>query len=281
MNIRAMTASDLDLAAELVAAEHWLSETRETFEAFLAHDPHGCFVGEFNGERIGICIATAYDRHGFLGELIIIPAHRNRGYGESLLRHAMDYLTSRGCANMWLDGDLPAVPLYERLGFRTVGRSLRFLGRIPPQSAPGAGPMTADDLNAVIALDRAAFGDDRSFFLSYRFEHHPSLCRVLRRGGKVTGYVMAWPGNGVITVGPWVALPDEAQPVALLHDLAAVTGDLPLRFGVLYSNTRAVEALETIPTLQSTPHCLRMMIGPNTSLGTSAACLAMGSPAKG
>jgi len=179
-----MTPADLDFAAGLVAAEHWLSETRATFEAFLSHDPRGCFVAESNGRPFGMCVATGYGAHGFLGELIIVPDHRNKGYGEQLLRHAMNHLTTRGCVSMWLDGDLPAVPLYERLGFRGVGRSLRFLGTIPPIAMTGVGPMSSSDLRDVITIDRAAFGADRSFFLKYRLERQPGLCRVLRRSGR-------------------------------------------------------------------------------------------------
>lgn len=281
LHVREMSAGDLDFAADLTAAEHWLSETRLTFETFLAHDPHGCLVAELNHERIGVCVATAYRRHGFLGELIILPAYRNRGYGETLLRHAMDYLTSRECVSMWLDGDLPAVPLYERLGFRTTCRSLRFLGRVEPRPCGDVVAMTPADLDDLCALDLEAFGDDRTFFLRAKLERFPEYCRALRRDGHLTGYVMAWSGHDVVTVGPWVAHSDEAQPELLLHSLATMTGDLPLRFGVLESNTRAVALLRSISGMKETIPCMRMLRGVDDSLGVSLASLAVGAPATG
>lgn len=281
LSIREMTAVDLDFASSLTAAERWLSETRLTFETFLAHDPHGCFVAELNRERIGICVATAYGKHAFLGELIVLPAWRNRGHGETLLRHAMDYLIACGCSSMWLDGDLPAVPLYERIGFRTTCRSLRFLGHVEPRVSESVTSMTNADLHDVLELDRTAFGDDRSFFLRARLEHCPDYCLVLKRDDRLSGYVMAWPGSGVVTAGPWVAGLEEPQPELLLHSLARVTGDTPLRFGVLETNTRASGVLRSFPTLKETTPCLRMLRGIEAGLGVSPASLAVGSPATG
>jgi len=98
MVIRQMVSSDLDFALRCANAEGWLSETREVFETFLAYDRNGCFVAEHDSQRIGICVATRYKKNGFIGELIVIHAMRNRGFGKRLMQHAMG-----------LGGDLPAL----------------------------------------------------------------------------------------------------------------------------------------------------------------------------
>ncbi|MCJ7587284.1 MAG: hypothetical protein MUQ00_05195 [Candidatus Aminicenantes bacterium] len=71
MTIRTMRDADLDFAAESAALENWPSETREAFENFLGYDPAGCFVAEIDGRPAGICVATAYRRSGFVGEIIV------------------------------------------------------------------------------------------------------------------------------------------------------------------------------------------------------------------
>lgn len=154
--IQPMCSFDLDFAAGCTAAEGWASETRQEFEGFLAHDPDGCFVAEVNGNPIGICVATSYGEAGFLGELIVVPEMRGRGVGHRLIGHAVEYLRSRGAQNIFLDGDPPVVPLYERVGFRKVCRSLRFGGRIQRQSHPHVRAMRADDLDTIGAMDRDA-----------------------------------------------------------------------------------------------------------------------------
>jgi ribosomal protein S18 acetylase RimI-like enzyme len=281
LNIRTMTADDLDFAVDLAAAENWLSETRSSFEAFLGHDPDGCFVGEVGGHRIGICVATGYGEYGFLGELIVIPERRNRGLGRNLLQHAIDYLSSKGCSTQFLDADLPAVPLYERLGFRPVCQSLRYLGRIDGRQSHPARAMTPNDLENVAALDWRSFGANRSYFLEYRLERFPQLCRVMERERKISGFIMGWPGRGVVTAGPWVVRQDEIQPLALLYDLAQTCGDTPVRLGVLECNQRAMTLLDAVPGLETQTPCVRMARGPRDDLGTAPECLAVGSPAAG
>ena len=168
MYIRTMRTSDLDFAVTLTAAEGWSSETRAEFEGFLAYDPAGCFIAEVAGRQVGMCVATRYIGFGFLGELIVVEDMRGQGLGRRLLESAVSYLHAHGAGTIFLDGVLAALPLYERAGFRRVCRSLRFIGSLRGQPHPGVRQMRADDMPAVAALDQAAFGADRRFFLERR-----------------------------------------------------------------------------------------------------------------
>jgi ribosomal protein S18 acetylase RimI-like enzyme len=281
MTIRCMTNADLDFCVENVTREGWLSETRETFEMFLAHDPSGCFVAEEPSGPIGICVATAYETSGFLGELIVAPDRRGHGVGRQLMDHAIAYLRGRGCVSIYLDGDLPAIPLYERLGFRTLCDSLRFVGRIEAETGDRIRRLTASDLPTISALDQQAFGADRSFFIHSRFDKHPELARVCERNGEIVGYIMAQTGHGVISAGPWVADDSACNPLDLLHDLSCHTGDSKLRIGVLDTNRDAVSRLRAIDTLEETIPCRRMVLGPECNLGCSNRLYALASAAIG
>jgi ribosomal protein S18 acetylase RimI-like enzyme len=281
MTIRTAHTTDLDFFVECVTHEGWLSETRFGFEVFFAHDPNGCFVAEADQQRLGMCVATPYGTCGFLGELIVVPAQRGHGLGTHLMKHAIAYLQSRGCQSIYLDGDLPAVPIYEKLGFRAVTRSLRFLGKIEGQRSEGIHPIKPTELSALIESDLSAFGADRSFFLKRRVKLFPDLCLVQMISNKPAGFIMGQPGNGVVTVGPWLVQDASTHPVDLLLALAAACGDRKLRIGVLESNHAATMMLRSLISLTETDPCLRMVLGPDTGLGVSTQLLAVGSPAKG
>jgi ribosomal protein S18 acetylase RimI-like enzyme len=281
MNIRPMTLSDLEFAATLTAHEGWLAETKEDFEGFLLYDPNGCFVAEENGERIGICVATAYGESGFLGELIVRNAARGRGVGTQLMQHAIAYLSRRGVRGIYLDGVEAAIPLYERLGFRKVCRSLRFSGRVRGARYLEVRAMTPTHLAAVAEMDHAAFGADRSFFLRRRLSLHPHLCRVLEAEGRVRGFVTGRARVDLISVGPWVVPSRLAQPDQLLQALAAEGDSLDLALGVLEVNARAVKTIQDLGLAQRPHPPWRMVLGSSASLGSSEEVYAIGSAAKG
>lgn len=281
MTIRHMIDNDLDFCVENVTREGWLSETRETFVGFFAHDPNGCLIAEEDSHPVGMCIATAYDTCGFLGELIVVPGRRGHGLGQQLMEHAIAYLRGRGCESIYLDGDTPAVPLYERLGFRKVCRSLRFLGKVAGAPSQHVRAMTADDLGTIVEMDTAAFGADRSFFLKFRFKNFSHLCQTLLSDNRVVGFVMGQPGHGVVTVGPWLVQQGPANPCDLLHSLGLKVAGAHLRVGVLESNTEAIELIRSLGSLTETEPSWRMVLGPDIGLGDSSRLFAVGSPAKG
>jgi ribosomal protein S18 acetylase RimI-like enzyme len=281
VHIRAMTPADLDFAAACTAAEGWRSETRDEFEGFYEHAPEGCLVAERGHRRVGICVATPYGAYGFVGELIVASEARRHGVGRRLLESAIAYLHGLGVGTIYLDGVLAAVPLYERLGFRRVCRSLRFSGTLHGRAHPHVRPMVEVDLDAVRALDRSAFGVDRGFFLERRLAQSPVLCKVLEQDGKIVGYVLGRRTEDLVSVGPWVVHPEVERPVDLLESLAVETGDCTLGLGILESNTAAVAAVRALGFAERADPPWRMALGPSNALGASPMAYAVGSPAKG
>jgi ribosomal protein S18 acetylase RimI-like enzyme len=280
MNIRRMTPDDLDFAFGLVQAEGWRGQTRLSFEDFLAHDPDGCFIVEADGQAAGMCVATRYRQNGFIGELIVTPGQRGRGLGSAIFAHAVRYLQNAGITNLYLDGDAPGIPIYEKAGFRKVCLSRRFNGQVSGGEALQVHPAAPANLSMILRVDRALFGDDRSFFLRRRFERHPELCFVAEEGRQVLGYIMAHPADGVVNVGPWAALPGLPARL-LLERLALAVPGAGLRIGALDSNPRAIDLLRSLPGLQEDTPCWRMALGPQETLGSSGWLYATGSPAAG
>jgi len=281
MKIRPMQPGDLDFAMRCIQHEGWLSETRFDFENFLAYDPNGCFLAELKAQPIGICVATRYRRNGFIGELIVIEAMRGRGFGRRLLEHAIQYLHASGVKNILLDGDLGAIGLYEKVGFRKVCQSLRFLGEVQGKPHSLAQPFRAEDAEPIYRLDRRVLGENRHFFLARRLHHFPNLCRVVVQNDKIQGYIMGRPGNKVISIGPWIALAECADPAEMLASLASECGGEKLRISVLETNQNALKVIQSFPEFRPTEPCWRMVLGPSAQFGMNDQILAIGSPAKG
>lgn len=61
---------------------------------------------------------------GYVDHVVTFPAHRRRGYAGALVARLVAEARAGGCDPVFLlaEDGAPAVSLYERLGFRTVGR---------------------------------------------------------------------------------------------------------------------------------------------------------------
>lgn len=281
MIIREMRDSDVKFAVECTKREGWTSETEHVFRAFLRYDSAGCLIGQEDKRPVGMCVAVAYGDSGFLGELIVVPDRRRLGLGRQLLERGIDYLRTRGCHSIYLDGDEKAVPLYERIGFRHLCKSCRFYGRVEGRSESNVRAMAPEDMGAVERIDAEAFGADRRFFLKYRLQHFPRLCKVACTEGVVSAFCMGQPGHRVVSVGPWVVVGDYPSPLDLLESLAVETGAAPLRIGILESNSKALREVRTAKGLAEASPSWRMVLGPDTGLGASEQSYAIGSASKG
>ncbi len=279
--IRSMQSGELAFAAACTQAEGWVSEDLTTLQGFYIVDPGGCLLVEVAGEPAGICVATHYGESGFIGELIVRPERRGLGLGAALLKAGIDRLQARGARTIYLDGVLKAVGLYERCGFRKVARSWRYSSQLAGCPQPGVQPMEARHLAAVFALDEAAFGADRRFFLGRRWSLFPELGRVLVEDGQVCGYILGRRGLGWLSAGPWVVLPHVPAPERLLLSLVQQAGDAPLSLGVLDVNQNACTLLHALGFTPRPDSPWRMALGPDDDLGASPLCFAVGSAAKG
>ncbi len=277
-----MTGSDLDFAASLTAGEKWVTETREEFEGFLEHDPAGCWVGEFEGLPAAVCVGTVYGDRGYVGEMIVVPGLRPLGFGREMFGHVIDDMKRRGCRSISLDSVPRASAFYESVGFRPVCRSLRLTKALSGAQTEKVRPMAPSDLDEVLAIDRKAFGADRSFFLRRRLKLYPELSSVQFENGGLTGYLFGRRRGGLVWAGPWWVSPGTSDPSALLRAFGAGTGASDLLMGVLESNTTAVSLARALGLRERGHASVRMVLGdPVAAIGLSPDLMAIGSAAKG
>ncbi len=281
MYIRNMTREDIDFATECTQNEGWTTETADVFKSFLENDHDGCFIGITDEKRAGICVATNYGKHGFIGELIVKKEYRGRGFGKNFMLSALDYLKSSGCKSIQLDGDIKAVGMYEKLGFTKVCPSLRFKGNVVPMENEAITNIIEEDLDTIFSIDREVFGTDRSAYLKLVLGSYPTLCKKYQVGGKILGYIFARKANGIIAVGPMVLLDREIEIKEMLHALAVETGETPFRIGVLKTNIEVVDYFRKLEGMEEAGYSWRMLKGENSPLGVSKNAITIGAPAKG
>lgn len=281
LSVRLMTPEDIGFAIERIREAGWASQSRDVFAAFLDHDPGGCFVAEAGNERVGICVATRYRDNAFIGELVVRRDRRILGAGRRLLHQALDYLDGQGIRDIFLDGDLNAVPYYEAVGFKKIRRSLRFRGGIRGKFHPDVRPLRPADLDGICVRDLEFFGDDRSFFLRRFAALYPELVLVREDDEGICAYIMAKPGQELLAVGPWADWRPGENSIHLLEHLAAASGAGVFRIGVMESNETAAALIRSCAGLAETPYCWFMGRGESRRLGSHPALYAIGSGAKG
>lgn len=205
--IRPMAAADVSAAAGEVLRGGW--GDREAFFAWAVEHP-SChpFVADDAGRIVGTGVGTAYGLVGWVGTIFVAPDRRGDGLGRALTETVIDDLAARGCRTLVLIATSLGQPLYERLGFERLAAHLRFevTGSAETADVPGVRPFTPDDLEAIIALDRVATGEDRSAVL--RSLAAPETARVAVRGdGTIGGFVVRGPWGGGALIAPE---PDDA-----------------------------------------------------------------------
>ncbi|MFW9800459.1 MAG: GNAT family N-acetyltransferase [Candidatus Thorarchaeota archaeon] len=279
MDIREMTSADLDFAISLTEAEGWSSIKRD-FEELLLFDPNGNFVGEEEGVPIGMVCALSYGHFASIGNLIVVNEFRGQGKGAELMEHAMEYVKNKGTDVLMLDSVPAAVPLYERLGFNKVCRSLRLAGRIEPRRSLKIRPMEGRDLMHILSIDRKHFGASRFLFISNGLAACPEFSSVAEVDNEIVGYMMGSERHGHVRLAPWIMSAHAELAEEFLRDFAVEAGGLEIRAGVLETSRRAIGVYKACGLVEK-GHSWRMVRGTREKIEFSDRIYAIGSPMRG
>jgi ribosomal protein S18 acetylase RimI-like enzyme len=211
-------------------------------------------VAEASDELAGVAAGAVFAGTGWVGGVAVVPAHRRAGLGGALTEAVIVHLEARGVTTVLLHATALGRPVYERLGFVPETAYVTLTGptlaRVPdrPGDHPGGPPDPpgppagirvgrAADLEAVLAIDRAATGEDRRRLLTALW---PAGGLVAAADGRPLGYHLASPWrSGGATVAA-----DLRAGLALLDAVRAVPGD-EVSLSVPAANTAAVEALRS------------------------------------
>lgn len=223
--IRRLGLDDLKRCVALSIDRGWPPEQAKWSLLLAACEVFGVDAPDGNGLAGAVVLARWGTGYASAGMMLVAARYGRRGLGRELMEHL---LRAAGDATVTLFATDQGRPLYEKLGFEPVRRSVSLRGRFRPSagSFKGVRAATEADLPAILELDRAVFGADRGPILS-RLPSFADRIAVIDDGG-VTGYAAAWRNEPASTViGPLVA-PDGAAARLLVTELAAHTAT-PIR----------------------------------------------------
>ena len=163
MVIRKPKDSDWQQFDAIAAAEGWRVPEceralfRSEWSDFVgvAYDD-GCFGG--------MVTAVCHGQSGWIGNLIVPPERRGRGFGGQLFGWAMAQLDAAGARSIWLTASESGRPLYEKTGFKVVGTIERW--RFDPAGKPlSIGQALNTESASLLTLDQNAWGERRKSLL--------------------------------------------------------------------------------------------------------------------
>src|SRR6185437_4732232 len=251
--IRRLVADDLKACAELAVDRAWWPERAKWALLIDASEGYAIDAPDGNG-LAGTVVLTRWgaDRAA-VGMVLTAARYGGRGLGRALMEHAL-HVAGEG-TNLWLHATGSGRPLYEKLGFQPVRRSIAYRGyfRAGPKigwrgkaragAAGAAGSSmavrvaTEADLPAILTLDRAAYGADRERILS-RLPGFADRMVVLEASHGIAGYAAAWRTEPFMVAGPVIA-PDDEGAKLLITDLAAHS-TVPIRLDLDPDRTELV-----------------------------------------
>jgi len=199
--IRLLRHSDIPAAMRLKEAAGW-NQTEEDWANLLELEPEGCFGIECDGAAAATATAVCYGKElAWIGMVLTAPEHRGRGFARRLMEHTLEFLRRREVAWVKLDATDMGRPLYARLGF--VDECLVERWAVQTPLAAKAAPASPSHWNPDAALDREAFGADRTAIL----ERLSRWEAVSLPGGDCA---MGRPGTKAFYFGPCVARSKQA-----------------------------------------------------------------------
>ena len=223
--VRRLGPDDLKRCVALSVDRGWSPEQSKWSLLLAASEVFGVDAPDGRGLAGAVVLTRWAADYASVGMMLVAARYGRRGLGRALMEHLVR--AAGDGATVTLFATDMGRPLYEKLGFTPVRRSVSFVGRFRvPSGHDGHGVRAATeaDLPAILTLDRAAFGGDRGRILS-RLPAFADRIVVAAADGAagqgIAGYAAAWRNTPASTViGPLVA-PDGETARRLITALAA------------------------------------------------------------
>lgn len=206
-------------ALRLTEQAQW-NQTERDWRRLFQFPSGGCFGAFLDKRLIGTVTTVAYGTElAWLGMMLVDPDYRRRGLGTRLMQAALEHLQGIGVNSIKLDATPSGRPLYESMGFRPEGKVERWEGMAQP-GVKKKGPDWDERLRpALYALDRLAFGADRSTILASLIADSPVAPLVaMDQEGRLEGFALARSGRRAFYIGP-VAARSQRPALALLDGM--------------------------------------------------------------
>jgi len=235
--IRRLGLDDLNGCAELALDRSWWPEKGKWALLLAAADAWGVDAPDGKGLAGTVALTRWGASNAGLGMMLVAARFGGQGLGRLLMEYALRE-AGEDCAVSLFATD-SGRPLYDKLGFQPVRRSVAFRGTFRagspankarkrearagaaplPEPAGEVRPVTEADLQTILTLDRAAYGADRERMLS-RLPGFAEQFLVFEGDAGIVGYAASWRTELYTVIGPLMAQ-DGAVARRLVTELAA------------------------------------------------------------
>jgi GNAT superfamily N-acetyltransferase len=281
LQLRLLTHDDLPFAGSVRALAGW-NQTLADWERFLAAEPDGCFIAEWNSVPAGTATTITYGPAlAWIGMVLVHPDYRRRGIGRALLERCLEHLRGRGVSCIKLDATPAGKPVYDGLGFKEESTLTRWEHAAAhwPVAEPVSGVRDGRDLDTVESLDAAAFGVSRRKILEPLMKQAQCSLVFETEPGRVAGYGLLREGSSALYLGPVVAASDNVA-MRLVDALLAKGEGRRIYWDIPDRNPAAVE-LAVARGFTRQRVLTRMYLGENATPGDPQQQFAIAGPELG
>lgn len=214
MQIVPLAREHLPFFFQQAKAENWITSGKEI--AFLAGCyPSGCLTAFTGIETAGFITSIRYERSGWIGNLLVLPGYRRRGFGRALMEKVISTLEADGCETLWLTASPDGAPLYRALGFKEIDTISRWQGlaQLPVSQT------NIEDSAGLVKQDELGWGDRRTaIFEKLNLEQ----CYAAND----RGFILAATTENGMQIGPWSAT-GSLTAVKLFNKVTSFDGGHP------------------------------------------------------
>jgi ribosomal-protein-alanine acetyltransferase len=138
LRVRSMSTSDMETAAEILRQSPGSAKwSQDALENSLENRDTLALVAEHQTEIIGLIIGAKVGDEAEIFNLAVKDSHRRRGVGKQLVENILEEWSKFNLSRVFLEvreSNAAAIELYDGLGFRRVGRRLKYY-RDPEEDA--------------------------------------------------------------------------------------------------------------------------------------------------
>lgn len=200
-----------------------------------------------DGKIVSSAAIIPYDTSlASIGMVIVNKEFRGLGLGKEATQKCINSVSSD--TSIMLIATEAGKHLYEKMGFITVDSVHKYLcdnytaSKHLTNSGVTIENLNEGDLNQILNLDKAAFGDKRSNFLKHRINQSEQCLVVKDNKGNIIGFGISIIGPINLIIGPIIA--PDSQIGALILDRLAFRHQGKLRIDVPSGNESFMLFLE-------------------------------------
>lgn len=281
LQIRILTPGDLPFAGSVRALAGW-NQTLDDWRRFLAMEPEGCFLAEWEGQPAGTATTLRYGPDlAWIGMVLVHPDLQRRGIGKALLHHCIGWLQERRVRCIKLDATPAGKVVYDALGFQdewTLNRWEHAGLSLEKSADARLRPWREGDAGLTAPLDVAAFGVPRCV-LAEALARQSRGFVFERVPGRIGGYGFLRPGSRASYLGPIVA--ESAEAGLVLAQALLATGGAGRVFWDIPDANRAAVDWARAHGFEPQRLLTRMFLGENATPGDPAMQFALAAPEVG